>query len=184
MALNFTVARPYAKAIFEQASADNKLQEWHGILQCLVIIAEDPQMNSLLIGPKLSDEQKVSLFSEVSQAALGDMLQPLIEKLIQFLTLLANEKRLVVLTEIAEIYKRLLAIKEGIIEVDVISAEAMEEAQCKAINSALEKRLQSKISINYKQNADLIGGLLIRAGNWVMDGSIKGKLARLSETIC
>ncbi len=183
MAKNFTIARPYARAVFKEASEAHQLQEWLHVLQGLAMIAADPDVSRLLVNPKLLEKQVIDFFYDLIQKLAEQFVQPISEKAHNFLAILCSDKRLTLLPDIALLYQSMLAEREGIVKVEVISAQALEAAQQNKMQKALEDRFKSKVSVDYRQDQSLIGGVLIRAGNWVMDGSIKGKLAKLGDSL-
>jgi F-type H+-transporting ATPase subunit delta len=179
MADSLTIARPYASALFEQADAHGTLKEWSSVLQCLVLTVRDARVKGVAYSPNWSDEQRKQLFVDVVEAALGSQIT-LGVQLKNFIALIVLNKRLVVLPEIAEVYQRLVARRESITRVEATAAYALSEEQLDTLRQALELRFDSSIKLNVTEDSSLIGGVILRSGNWVMDGSIKGKLSRLS----
>jgi F-type H+-transporting ATPase subunit delta len=183
MAENITIARPYAKAVFEQAVAGRALDEWEQILQTLAAVAADSQMAALLDSPLVSDQQLLTLFTQIVGKIRQSLSADLQKELNNFLQVLISEKRLAVLPEILRRYQSLVAAERGLKKVVVTSAFPLDEQRRKNMTESLSRYLHSKVAVDFKEDASLIGGAVIRSGNWVMDGSIKGKLHSLRDNL-
>lgn len=171
-----TAARPYAKAVFELARDNNQLPEWSEKLAFLAIVARDPTMRALLDSPTLTTEQAAQLIVDIA----GDTLDTAGQNLIR---LLAENKRLVVLPQIADQFEQYKREAEGKIETEVVSAAPLSEAQKNEIAQALGTRLGREISLVCTIDEELIGGAVVRAGDLVIDGSIRGRLASLANAL-
>lgn len=183
MAEKLTIARPYAKAVFEQALADRSLEDWEQILRVLAAVAGDKQMSGLLDNPLIEDQQLLTLFAAVTEKMLPKLSATRHQELKNFLMTMIAEKRLTVLPEILHRYERLMAAEQELKEVTVISAFPLNAERRQSMTAALTKYLHSKVTVDFQEDASLIGGAIIRAGNWVMDGSIKGKLQSLRDNL-
>lgn len=181
MAEKITIARPYARALFKEASDNGLLQEWLQIVTVLAEVAKNPQVLSLLGNPRVKTEQLVDIFlATIQQSAHASKLQTSARN---FVTLLAEAKRLALLPDILTLYQALLAERENITQVEVISAQEIGNGLRDKIQSNLEKKFASKVLIEYHIDESLIGGAIIRTGNQVIDGSIRYKLNRLAESL-
>lgn len=176
MAETSTVARPYAKAAFEYARDHGALDDWAGWLAMLGQVVADRDVQKLLSSPKLSTERKVALVIEVADVAVDDAAR-------RFLETLGQKGRLVALTDIAEQFERLRAELEKRIDVTVVSAYALDDKQQQKLAGALKKRLNREISITTQVDPTLLGGVILRTGDTVIDGSVRGRLHRLSEAL-
>lgn len=183
MADQLTIARPYAQAIFNQAVADGRLEQWLVVLQGLALIVSDTKMKALFEDPEVSTDQINALIYDTLKQACSDAVIGLADKLKNTLSLLAEEKRLVLAPEVEILFHRLLADHQKRVELDVYSAVLMDEAQQAEMIKAMEKRFDSKVTITFHEDKTLIGGALVRSGNWVLDNSIRGKMARLEELL-
>jgi F-type H+-transporting ATPase subunit delta len=183
MTHNFTTARPYARAIFETARDTDQLQPWLLVIQGLAAVTEVLVAEQWVGNPRVSNEQLVSICEEVLQSLCSKEIESIQQPLHHLIQLLVQQKRLPVIQDMAVIYQQLLREYKAVTAVDVISAFALSAAQCKLIQSALQKRFDQAVTINYQVDADLIGGTQIRAGNWVMDGSVRGSLDRLADRL-
>ena len=183
MAHNFTVARPYARAVFTAAIDAGQLHGWQKLLQALALIVQDDQLCRLIEDPTVSQHQLIELISCVVKDLLANELAAVNDSFANFIKLLATENRLSLLPDISTLYHAFLAEQESRIEVEVISAYPLEKQRKSDLQTALEKRFASKVSVDYSEDKSLIGGALIRTGNWIMDGTIRGKLQRLKYTL-
>lgn len=176
MAELLTVARPYAKAAFEYARDHDALDSWSQALSFLSFAVADVNVRHRLSSPKLDSEQKVSLLVELIPEQQDDALQ-------RFLTVLADQSRLMALASIAEQFEHLRAEHEQRVEVNVTSAYQLDSEQETKLANALKKRLNREISITTQVDKSLIGGVILRAGDTVIDGSVRGRLNRLSDAL-
>lgn len=171
-----TIARPYAKAAFEYARDHQALDTWSEFLDKLGQVVASREMQKLLASPRLTIERKVELVIEVADIEVDDAAQ-------RFLETLSQKGRLASLSAIAEQFERLRANFEKRIEVAVISAYDVDEQQQQQLAGALKKRLNREISITTQVDPKLLGGVIVRAGDTVIDGSVRGRLNRLSEAL-
>lgn len=171
-----TVARPYAKAAFLFAQENNALAHWEKMLGLVATVARDPAMNAYLDQPELDSAAKARAFAEVC----GDELD---EHGVNFITQCAEHKRLDALPEIYQLFHELLAVVEKTADVELISAFPLSDQEMETLAAALKKRLDSNVNINSRVDSSLIGGVVIRAGDTVIDGSVRGRLARLAEQL-
>ena len=168
-----TIARPYAQAVFETASEESKLSEWSEMLGLLDAVVSDAQLQAVLTNPKLDA-------TALSDLVLGVCGESLDEKGSNLVKVLANARRLVIVPEINKLFEQLRAEAEGVIEVAVTSAYELAADQQAAISEAMAKRLGRKVEITSDIDDSLIGGVVIRAGDSVIDASVKGRLKALT----
>jgi F-type H+-transporting ATPase subunit delta len=171
-----TIARPYANAAFEFARDENALANWSGFLSFMTAVVQDAQMASMLDDPRLTKQQRADLLLQVC----GDQLDEYATNLVR---LLADNGRLTVIPEIATEFEMLRAEHEGTIEAIVRSAKAVPAAQQKKIIQSLEKRLQKKVALKCEIDPTLIGGAVIKAGDLVIDGTLKTRLTKLNAAL-
>ena len=176
MADNNTIARPYAKAAFEYALAHKELQQWSVFLQVVAQIGLDPQVAKLLKDPRVTSEQLSELFLGVSEKILFDGAR-------NFINMLSQNCRLKVLPEVAGLFEALKAEQEKSVDVDVASFMPLNDAQKEKLVFALKERLQRDVLLHCRTDEDLLGGAVIRAGDLVIDGSVRGKLQRMRNEI-
>jgi len=185
-----TLARPYAEAVYRLAHERKALKAWSEMLQLAAAVAADTQVAALIDSPRVPRERFVAFFLDVcgdaqgSASVAGGRTPGATKKLDQdaanFIRLLSENHRLVLLPEIAALYETLRAHAEGRVEAEVISASAVSATQLKDIAAALKKRLGRDIDLSTRIDPALIGGIVIRAGDLVIDGSVQGKLRALA----
>ncbi len=171
-----TLARPYAKAAFEFAVAADALPQWSSMLRLLTALTQNATVASLLSSPSLTPVAK----AEKVVATAGDALDA---KGINFVHTLAENRRLSLLPHIAEQFEVLRADLEKTQKVEVIATSELDAGQQERLEAALTKRLQRKVAITVSIDPALRGGAIIRAGDTTIDGSVRGRLARLAETL-
>jgi len=176
MAESSTIARPYAKAAFEYALENKALEQWSKALDLLALIANDKDAVAFVSNPNVTNEQRVSFFETLA----GDKLD---KKLKNFIKLLSDNNRLLELPELNQQFSHLKADYEKTVDVELVSAIEMTEATQKLFAEKLAKRLGRKVSIQNNVDPSLIGGLIVKAEDLVIDGSISGKIAKLSESL-
>lgn len=173
---NQTVARPYAKAVFELAHAENAMPKWSEMLGLAGLIASDKQMVGLMKDPNFSLAQIMNIFSDVGKDIFSDEMRNLISVLARF-------KRLAFLPEIALLYNEMRAQAERVITVELICAMPINEDYQQRLSNALKRRTNCNISLECSTDKSILGGAIIRAGDLVIDGSVRGRLAKLSDAV-
>jgi F-type H+-transporting ATPase subunit delta len=171
-----TLARPYAEAVFKRAQESNSSTKWFDMLAFLSIVTQDKEMLSVIANPKVSQEQLTTLVLDVCQDQLTD-------EGANFVKLLVQNERLILTPQIFELYESYKAEHEGYVDVEVISAFALSKEEQKKFATTLEKQLNKKVRITTSIDKNLIGGVLARAGDKVIDGSIKGQLQQLAKKL-
>lgn len=170
-----TIARPYAKAIFEQALSDKKLAEWSENLLCLAQAITTAEGTQFIANPASTAEQQMELLNAVCSARAQDE----DKSLTNLIALLATNKRLMLLPDIYALYEAHRAEQEKTLEVDVLSFSDVSAEQQQKMIESLSKRLQRSVSLKISIDPSLLGGAVIRAGDLVIDGSVRGKLNKL-----
>ncbi|ALO33310.1 ATP F0F1 synthase subunit delta [Colwellia sp. MT41] len=170
-----TIARPYGKAAFDFAVETNALDSWLSQLTFAAQVSENETIVDYLTGGA-SVEQVTSLFLNVCGEQVNSQVQNLLK-------IMAENRRLQALPHVLTEFCLLKAEYEKTIEVDVTSAVEITVEQETKISAALEKRLARKVKLNCKVDASIISGLIIKADDMVIDGSIQGKLNRLAQTL-
>lgn len=171
-----TAARPYAKAAFEIARDTSQYDHWSAQLGFLSAAVADGELRTALEAPGLTHKQRAEMMEKIAGDKLDDNGR-------NFVRLLAENDRLALLPDIASGYEAMKAEAEGEVEAHVVSAFELEEDQAKRIADALAKRLDRKVKIVSSVDKELIGGAIIKAGDLVIDGSIKGRLGKLSQSL-
>lgn len=176
MAETITAARPYAQAVFELAQSQKELQRWSEMLALAVAVAGDNTLRKLVGHPRVHKDQ----LAEVILEACGDSLSPTGQN---FIRLLVENSRLSLLPEIAALYEASRAEAEGVLKVQVTSAWPLSSAEEGKITTALKARLQREIKLTATVDKSLLGGAVIRAGDRVIDGSVRGQLGKLAHAL-
>ena len=176
MANKTTLARPYATAAFNMALQKKALAAWDAMLQSAALLVEDKRVCLLLSDPSVT-KQKLADFS---CSVLSSVLDT--EKR-NFIRLLAENNRLPILPDIATLFTAYRAAEEKTLTVQVMSAVALDESYKKKLAAALTKRWQKQVSLQCTVDLSLLGGIIVKAGDDVIDGSVHGKLNRLYESL-
>ena len=176
MAEALTIARPYAQAAFNFASEQGKLQDWSDKLGMLAAVADDADMRELVESPRLTEKQLADLFIDIG----GDRLD---DKATNFIRVLAANRRLGQLPEIAALFEIQRREAEGAVQAELVSAYPATEAQQAEVIASLSRRLGRDVTLSCTTDASLLGGAIVRAGDLVIDGSVRGKLERLGAAL-
>src|ERR1700722_14484523 len=176
MAERATIARPYAKAAFEYARDANALAQWSEGLKAAAQIVADPRVAPLTKSTAWSAADLVSLITDVA----GDKLDAGMQN---FVRVLVENHRLLLWPEIVAHYEVLRSAVENTVDVEVVSAVPLDAAQAGKLEQALSTRLKRKVRMHNSVDAALLGGAVVRAGDLVIDGSLKGRLERLATEL-
>lgn len=172
-----TIARPYAKAVFESAVEHKLLEDWSLQLKNLALIVKNEHMLPLLSNPLIAKEELVKLICEIAGRSLN-------EEGKQLISLLAEKKRLNILPAIANHYENYLAEFERTIDVRVVSAFPIDQTRLQKLQHALQKYLNRQVHLQFDIDNTILGGAIIYANDLVIDGSLRKRLNRLSESLC
>ncbi|HOV56908.1 MAG TPA: F0F1 ATP synthase subunit delta [Rhodanobacteraceae bacterium] len=175
MSSSETLARPYARAAFELAREAKSLGEWAQKLDFAAALAADGRVRALIGNPRLSPAQLAGLFLPQGEQ-VGSAFA-------NFIATLAENRRLALLPDIAQGYAAAKREAEGTLRVRVRAASVLESAQAEALKAALANRFGKRIELDSEVDESLIGGAVIDAGDVVIDGSVRGRLQRLAQTL-
>ncbi|CAM4040325.1 MULTISPECIES: F0F1 ATP synthase subunit delta [Shewanella] len=170
-----TIARPYAKAAFDYAIEKNAVESWAQMLSFAAQVSENETMKPLLSGA-LASSQLADLFIKVCGEQINEQGQNLIK-------VMAENGRLEVLPAVYELFHEFSNEWAKEVEATVVSATELSAEQQQQISASLEKRLTRKVKLNCSVDASLVAGVIITAGDLVIDGSVSGKLNRLSDKL-
>lgn len=176
MAETASLARPYVRAIFEIARQQGDLATWSDQLALLATVTEDPQLKALEGHPRVGADKLAELVIGVCGDGIGSQAANLVR-------LLASNRRLAVCGEIARQFEVLRAEAENTIEAELQSAVELDDSQKRQISEALEKKLGRSVKLECTTNPDLLGGAVIRTGDWVYDGSVRAQLASMAAAL-
>lgn len=175
MSSALTLARPYARAAFETGLAHAALADWAARLAFAAEVAADSRVVALFGDPRLGSSQLASLF--LPQAEKAD------SEFGRFIGLLADNGRLPVLPEIGALFEQLKLESERTLKVRLRTAAQVDAAGLEKIGAALKRRFNRDIELSQSIEPNMLGGAVIDAGEIVIDGSVRGRLARLEQAL-
>ncbi len=176
MAEKETIARPYAEAVFKRALETDTLDQWSQMFQFLQSVAVDPYVSALVANPGVDRAKLADLVINICTGQLSD-------EGLNFVRLLAENHRLAVLPEIAVIYEGLKLEQQGSIDVLLTAAYAVNATQQRKLESVLKKRLGRQIKLTTQKDPSLIGGFVVRAGDLVIDASVREGLKQMAASL-
>jgi F-type H+-transporting ATPase subunit delta len=171
-----TIARPYAEAVFARAREREEVGTWGAALATLSVIADDPHMAEQIANPNVSRERLCEAILEIAGEGLSSEARNLV-------SLLAANNRLSTLSEISRLFNELETRHQGVRQVQVLSAFDLDEGAQKELAAVLAKRLRAQVEMTVQADPSLIGGVVVRAGDLVIDGSVRGKLHKLANEL-
>lgn len=169
-----TIARPYAEAIFDLGKKRDNLEQWREILMFLSSLVEHPDFEVVIRNPHVDEKTLKTIVLDIAGERLSEEAANLVRVMI-------SNRRLGVVSAVRDLYLELLDRHKGMLKVQVRSAQALTATQKKSLATALKAKFGSDIEINAEKDPSLIGGVHIRAGDTVIDGSIKGRLQQLAS---
>jgi F-type H+-transporting ATPase subunit delta len=176
MAERITTARPYAKAIFALARKSNSLGNMSSGLQRAATVVADPAVHGLLGSPHVTPAQLAGLVTDVTGPTLDENGR-------DFVSLLAQNRRLGFLPEIAALFEQMKADVENAVDVEVVAAVQLTPDQESRYAAALQKKLGRQVRLHTRIDDSLLGGAVLKTGDLVIDGSLKGRLERLATEL-
>ncbi len=171
-----TIARPYARAFFEHALHEKTVLAWSDMLMLLSEITLSSVVNKLLHNPNVTKEQQANVIIALAKGRLSKEGENSVR-------LLAMNLRLHLLPVIAQLFEKLRLEQEKTVEVSIISAVELEPVFVNTLKTLLTKKLEKTANVCCEVDASILGGLLIRTGDTVIDGSVKSELNRLKEVL-
>lgn len=176
MAEIYTLARPYAEAVFELAQSNDSFAPWSTALGALSAIVNNDDVSSLMSNPAVDDATLAAAIIDVA----GDDLHAPAQNLVR---VLADNGRLIVAPAVAELFEAKLAEQESRVDVSIRSAADLSDAQRASLAETLEKHLSRKVELTFEHDESVIGGAIIRAGDLVIDGSVAAQLERMRQSL-
>lgn len=168
-----TAARPYAQAAFKLAQERGELAQWSEMLTLVSAVGENEAMMNLVFDPRIERAQIVAAFEDIGQGYLTP-------EAVNFIRLLVDNRRVALLPEIQKLYEELRAGAEDRVDATAVSAYELSADQAKKIEQALKRKLGRAVTLNTAVDKSIGGGIVIRAGDLVIDGSVKGRLQELA----
>lgn len=175
MAERSTIARPYANAAFSYAKADGQLPAWLSMLSVGAMVTADERVKPLLGNPRVEAGAIAKMVADVAAIQAVSMTN--------FLRLLEDGGRIGLLPEISELFGQLYQANQNRADVVIDSAQPIAAPQLELIEKSLAKRLKRQVSVTVNIDETLVGGAVIRVGDQVIDGSVKGRLQQLAATL-
>ncbi len=170
-----TIARPYAKAAFDFAVEHNRVQHWQQMLIFATEVARNEQIAVMLSGV-MAPEALATTFISICGSELDEYGQNLIK-------IMAENRRLTALPAVLQEFIQLRDLYEATAEVEVLTARELSKEQLNKIRAAMEKHLSRNVNLNIKIDKTVMAGVIIRAGDMVIDGSVRGRLERLTDAL-
>ncbi len=171
-----TLARPYAEAVFDQARETGKIEQWSRMLEFLATAMADKALAWAAVNPKVGEQAFLRLILEIGKGYLDQEGE-------NFVKLLVQNDRITLVDQIRELFEQYRIEHEGYVDVSVITAYPLSEEDQASLVAALEKNLGKKVRLTSREDRDLIGGVVIQAGDKVIDGSVRGQLERLAKRL-
>jgi len=176
MADRSTIARPYARAAFQEARTEKRLGPWLDALNIGAAVVQDARVQNLLADPHVTPAQLAQLVIDIAGPGLEQRGK-------NFVQTLAENRRLGYLPEIAAIFAELKDAEEGIVDVTVTSAAPLDQTQQLTLSEALARKLKRQVRLHCETDKTLIGGAVLRAGDLVIDGSLRTRLHRIATEL-
>ena len=171
-----TIARPYAEAVFKRASESGAAEKWSDMLSFLAAVMDDKEIFVIVDNPEIGKDRLTVFMLDLAQGKINN-------EGASFLKLLIQNNRLLIIPAIADLYEKYKADNEGYVEVDVLTAFSLTKEEEKMLAATLKKSFKKNIHMHISVDKSLIGGVFVRAGDHVFDGSIKGRLQQLAKQL-
>lgn len=171
-----TLARPYARAVFEVARDAGQMPAWSDKLELASALAASPEIRQFSSDPRVSRDQLLKLLADLGEGRFDDQFNA-------FIKVLVNYGRLDLLPEIAAQYEHYRREAEARIRVEVSSAMPLSDEEVDGLSQRLQARFGREVDLDIEVDASLIGGAVIRAGDQVIDGSVRGRLEQLGRSL-
>ena len=176
MAEKNTVARPYAEALFRLAQEKNELDKWSKSVEALEQIIVNEQVANLVGNPLVGKEPLIEVMCELAGKSASATMK-------NFLRLLVMNDRLFLIPQIRQLFEQRRAEVNKTLTVKVVSAYAMGKPLQQELSDTLQKKLDRTIHLDCGRDPNLIGGMVIHAGDLVIDASIAGQLHKLESIL-
>lgn len=171
-----STARPYAMAAFRQAQEEGALEQWSEMLRFLQSVVADPSMAGIIANPRVDRSKLGKLISSIGGEVFSKTAS-------NFLEVLVDNERLVLVSDIADLFEEQRRNAAGKTPVEVISAFELSSKYADVITAAMAKRLNQEVELTVRVDQSIIGGVIIRAGDLVIDASLRGRLQQLAQEL-
>ncbi|MCC6915946.1 F0F1 ATP synthase subunit delta [Nitrosomonas sp.] len=176
MAEAITIARPYAEAVFKLARESGSLFSWSETLDTVNSIVQEPQIKGLINNPQISAAKLCEIILSVGSKKISDDGKRLV-------SLLIDNRRLLVLPQICDLFEQFKAQHEGVLEAEIESAFPLDSDQVAKLVSILEAKFQRKVKADISVKSELIGGIRVKIGDQIIDSSVHGKLEAMATAL-
>ncbi len=173
---NTTIARPYAQAAFSLAQIDGQLAAWSDGLKYLSALVSDPDMQRVIKNPRLEPDRLAAIIEELGAGRFSALVG-------NFIKVLSRSDRLALAPEISRLFDEFRSKAEGSLNVEVVSAFELSDEEVRRIADAVRKRLGKAVEVATRVDQDLIGGVVVRAGDLVIDASLRGRLKQFGNEL-
>lgn len=171
-----STARPYAIAAFRQAQEEKALQQWSEMLQFLSAVVSHPTMADLIANPRIGRTKLIELIADIGGKVFSKTASNLIK-------LLVYHGRLALVPAIVDLFEEQRREEEAKARVEVVAAFKLSPKYVNAITQAMAKRLDREVDLTVRIDKSIIGGVIIRAGDLVIDASLRGRLQQLAQEL-
>ena len=176
MAERVTIARPYAKAAFAEARKTQRPAQWSQALTLTAAISADARVKPLFGNPHVTPAQLVEFMAGIAGQSIDADVR-------RFLVVLAENGRLPLLPEVAQLFEKMRADQERVLHVTVRSAVDLSAEQRERFAGALRRRFDRDIRLHTEVDTSLLGGAVVQADDLVIDGSVQGGLTQLAAQL-
>src|SRR5699024_4409347 len=168
---------PYAEALFQSAQSDrDSLATWSELLSELASLSDHPEVRAAMSDPRIGNQQRTELFTALVKSPLSDSAR-------NFISLLVDNDRILLLAQIARQFELLRHQLEGTAQADIVSAYPLSDDQVNELIAGLEKKFNLKLKPVVTVDPDLIGGVRIAVGDQVLDTSVQAQLASMRDKL-
>ena len=171
-----STARPYAIAAFRQAQEEGALPQWSKMLQFLSAVVSNPAMADLIANPRVGRARLIELITDIGGGVFSKTANNLIK-------LLVYHGRLTSVPDIVELFEEQRREEEAKARVEVVAAFKLSPKYVNAITQAMAQRLDREVDLTVRIDKSIIGGVIIRAGDLVIDASLRGRLQQLAQEL-
>lgn len=171
-----TCARPYAKAAFKLAKELDQLDEWSQMLTLCASVSRREAVERILKDPSTNGDMKAGAFIQLCEGSLTVEVE-------NYIRILTNKKRISLLPHIDALFEQMKSQDQGYQDVVVTSAFPLTESQEEKIAKKVEQRLGRSVRMHTQIDSELVGGVIVKAGDLVIDGSVRTRLTKLADAM-
>jgi len=176
MAESITVARPYAVAAWRHAQAEGKAGLWADMLVLMANIVSDETMSRIVADPRVDAGRLSQLMLDICGGRVNETAESLIK-------LLAENNKLSLMPEISSVFAALKSEAGGAIDAKLLTAYPVNAKFEQVIAAAMQKKLDREVNFTIEEDKSLLGGVIIRAGDMVIDASVRGQIESLANEL-